>query len=187
MEAFMPKRIRTMDDFVGLKDGQVVMLFGREALYLGTRLVKTYGCSCVPNCSEFPHVVRAKSVGISGDIELIEIRSLKKPQDQKITGVSIIHPIDMDHKEYLTIKRLLIAARLIPEQARVLNVFTTKSTMIVKPVWYFETDGRLNFRECKFEPCTSLADLPKTFTGTGKFAQTIEEAYKKSEEWANEN
>lgn len=183
----MPKKIRTMADFAGLEAGQVIMLFGREALYLGPCLVRTCGCCSVPNCSEFPHVARAKSVGVSGNIELIEIRSLEKPQARKITGISIIHPISQDHEEYLSLKRLLIAVRLIPEQARILDAFTTRSGMIMKPVWYFETDGRINFRECKLGSATSLADLPKTFDETGKFAKNIEEAYEKSREWAEEN
>jgi len=183
----MPKRIRTMVDFVSLEVGQVIRLFGRDALYLGLKLVETCISADKEIYNYFPHILRAKSEGISGDIELIEIRSLGKPPAQKVHAPFLIHVIGKDHAEYLTLKRLLITARLIPEQARILNAFTTKGKMIVKPVWYFETDGRLNFRECKFGPCTSIADLPKTFTDTGKFAKTIEEAYEKSSEWAKEN
>lgn len=181
----MPKRIRTMADFARLEAGQLIMLFGREALYLGLRLVKTCGCCSVPNCFEFPHVARAKSKGISGAIEVIEVRSLEKPQSRKITGMSIIHTIIQSHEEYLPLKRLLIGARLIPEQARVLSAFTTKSGSVVKPVWYYETDGRIIFHDQAFVMDSSRRST--TYTDTGKFAKTIKEAYEKSSEWAKEN
>jgi hypothetical protein len=183
----MPKRIRTMVDFVGLEVGQVIRLFGRDALYLGLKLVETCVSADKEIYNYFPHILRAKSEGISGDIELIEIRSLENLPDQKVHAPFLIHVIGKVHAEYLTLKRLLITARLIPEQARVLDAFTTRNGSVVKPVWYYETDGRLNFRECKFGHCFSLADLPKTFTETGVFAETIEEAYEKSRRWADEN
>jgi len=110
----MLKEINILADFAGVDVGQIVTLGGKKALFIGNRLVKTCGC-CVPNCFEFPHVVRAKTESISGEIELIEIRLLEKPRPKKITGMSIIHTIDKNHKEYVTFRNLLLAAEMMPE------------------------------------------------------------------------
>jgi len=110
----MPRKINILTDFVGLDTGQIVILNGKKALFIGNLFVKTCGC-CAPNWIEFPHVVRAKSEGVSGEIELIEIRSLEKPQPKKITSMSIIHDIDKNHAKYGAFKNLLVAAKMMPE------------------------------------------------------------------------
>lgn len=71
------------------------------------------------------------------------------------------------------------------EQALYLDALTTKSGSVVEPVWFFETDGRLEFRSMDWVMDTSIPS--KWHSNTGKTAKTREEAWKKSKEWANEN
>ncbi|MDD3487399.1 MAG: hypothetical protein PHF35_03425 [Candidatus Moranbacteria bacterium] len=184
----MPITIQTMADFIGLEAGQIISLFGREALYLGSNWVKICGCADTRNMQQLPQIIRARNEGVSGNLELIEIRFLEKRHPQKISGITVNHTISKDNPEYLPLKRLLINARLIPEQARILNALTTKSGMIVKPVWHYETNGRISFREQRhYEETTNLTDLQKTLTNTGISATTLKEAYEKSTVWAAEN
>lgn len=106
----MAKEVSSMNDFACLEPGQVIVWNGREVLFVGNRLVKTCNC-CVSNCVEFPHVIQAE--GVSGKIELVEIRSLEKPKPQKVTSVAIIHSIGDNHPEYQTFRDLLVAAKMI--------------------------------------------------------------------------
>ena len=71
------------------------------------------------------------------------------------------------------------------EQAVILSAVTTKSGSVVNPYWYFETDGRLEFRSMDWVMDTSIPS--KWHSNTGKTAKTREEAWKKSLGWAAEN
>lgn len=100
-----------MADFTGLEAGQVITLGERKAVYLGLHLVRTCGCSCVPNCAQFPHVAYFDKQ--SRNIEVREIRSLELPQPRKITGVSIAQVINKDHESYKELVATLKGAGLM--------------------------------------------------------------------------
>lgn len=111
----MPKEISTIIDFAGLDPGQVVILDGKETVFVGNLLVKTCNCCTVPNCFRFPHIVRVKANGSDEEIELVEIRLLEKSQPGRFTGMSIIHTIDKNQPEYRIFKDLLVAVGMVSE------------------------------------------------------------------------
>jgi hypothetical protein len=107
-----PKEIKTITDFAGLEPGQVVVIDDKEAVYAGLRWIRTCSCCNVPNCFQFPHIVRTNE---KGGIELVRIRSMEEPRPNKITNVRYIDHIDESHVEYQALKNLLVAARMILE------------------------------------------------------------------------
>jgi len=108
----MPKGvIQTIADFAGLEAGQVITLGERKVVYLGFRLVRTCGCSCMPNCEQFPHIAYFDEQ--SGSIEVREIRSLELPRPQKITGMGIAHVVTKEHEAYGELEATLKGAGLM--------------------------------------------------------------------------
>jgi hypothetical protein len=151
---------------------------------------------------DFPAYVRVVRNGIASLLgeefytkpsdEVLDIFDLYQKCDLLFIGPDPLYPdlfrcfgYPNECDECEVTKKTLNLENIIPAKAIIMDALTTQSGITVTPIWYFGTDGHIDFRDKSF--VLDIAKPSRIIHGNGLFAENKEEAWEKSRVWAAEN